>query len=319
MAEDPSLPLLVHGQGRDLTSHARASREQILRDVRRHGAVLFRGWRIDGAEGVADTVRALDVLRCDISCSAGPRVEVAPGIFTSNEAPPWEAIPVHHEMAQCEDPPRYVCFFCDTPALVGGATPLVRSRDVARYLRRRHPEVAARLAEHGVRYVREYPARTDMTSPLGKSWRDTFGVQTRAQAEDAMRRNDLDWTWTADGEASNLRTTSCRSMNVLRLLQTMGEEEEETHEEVFFIAAESVFASPATGRPEKSFVYGDGTPLDPSSLAALRDVGREAFTTSSRFAWHTGDLLVIDNAAVMHARDSFTPPRRLLVSLAGSL
>ena len=75
----------------------------------------------------------------------------------------------------------------------------------------------------------------------------------------------------------------------------------------------------AVARPEKSFVHADGSPLDAESKAALLHVGRLAFERCTRVAWERGDVLLLDNATVMHARDSFEPPRRILVSLLGRL
>jgi len=35
------------------------------------------------------------------------------------------------------------------------------------------------------------------------------------------------------------------------------------------------------------------------------------------FQWRQGDVLLIDNSLVMHSRDTFVPPRRVLVALRG--
>ena len=35
--------------------------------------------------------------------------------------------------------------------------------------------------------------------------------------------------------------------------------------------------------------------------------------------WQSGDALILDNATVQHARQAFTPPRRILASLVGQL
>ncbi len=40
-------------------------------------------------------------------------------VFTSNESPPSEPIPWHHEMAQTAHPPSHILFYCDVPALEG--------------------------------------------------------------------------------------------------------------------------------------------------------------------------------------------------------
>ena len=165
--------------------------------------------------------------------------------------------------------------------------------------------------------------------------------------------------------------------------------------EVFFTAAESTFnqvadeaegsAAEAGGgatevaaaplRPLKAITYGDGTPLDAATKAALRDVGGFMERAQVAVPWQPGDALLcaatpsshrhphnthstptqipplpaaafphtrtivpmaerghhaptvcaccvrrsIDNATVQHSREDFTPPRRILASLVGSL
>ena len=37
------------------------------------------------------------------------------------------------------------------------------------------------------------------------------------------------------------------------------------------------------------------------------------------FAWRHGDCLLIENATAMHARATFTGPRRILACMAGNL
>ncbi|KOO23262.1 taurine catabolism dioxygenase [Chrysochromulina tobinii] len=58
-------------------------------------------------------------------------------------------------------------FFCEQSAPSGGATPIIESHLAAAYLRSRHPDVAARLEQKGVRYVRIMPPVTDTSSALG--------------------------------------------------------------------------------------------------------------------------------------------------------
>lgn len=46
--------------------------------------------------------------------------QVTPRVFTSNESPPSEKIPFHHEMAQVPEPPTHLFFYCEVPTLTGG-------------------------------------------------------------------------------------------------------------------------------------------------------------------------------------------------------
>ena len=83
-------------------------------------------------------------------------------------------------MAQCEERPDYVLFFCEKPAAARGATPIIQSHLAASYLRTQHAAVAERLAKRGIRYVRVMPPVTDPGSALGKSWKNSLRVETAA-------------------------------------------------------------------------------------------------------------------------------------------
>lgn len=302
-------PYLIAASNENLTSlvdFVSENRRRLIARVRAHGAVLLRGWTPDVVE-FSQITRQLGQAHPDMSCSAGPRIEIVPGVHTANEAPPSEEIPFHHEMAQCPSPPEFVLFYCDVPPAAGGATPVIRSRLLVAELTRTFPQVAQEIRDRGIRYVRELPPATDMTSPLGKSWRDTLNVATRAQAEDVLRARGFEWEWLS---RDRLKTIG---PSVPMFVERDGEE-------TLFTAAESVFLENVQeGRPEKSFVYGDGRPLEEDAKRAFVALGRFAFNNCVRIPWMRGDILVINNATVMHARDRFEPPRRILVSLIGCL
>ena len=140
-----------------VTRWATEHREALLQACLAHGAVLLRGLPVAGAEGFGDICRALGLQPGSMEGSAAPRKYVAEDVFTANESPPSEPIPFHHEMAQTSNPPAYIMFYCDTPAATGGETPIVLSDEVAAYVDAAHPEFAAALRNHGVRYHRTMP------------------------------------------------------------------------------------------------------------------------------------------------------------------
>ena len=185
----------------------------------------------------------------------------------------------------------------------------------------RHPEVADKLVEKEVRYVRIMPPVTDPSSALGKSWRHSLRVETEAEAEAKLTELESTWTWLPGGM---LRTTTKAMPAVLR--------EGRTGREVFFTAAESTLNSivdevagiDATEgndniRPIKAIIYGDGSPLDEATKLALHDVTQYMLKQQVAVPWQPGDALLLDNATVQHSREAFTPPRRILASLVGGL
>jgi hypothetical protein len=65
-----------------------------------HGAILFRGFPVDTPELLDKFVDAFGFDYFPYVGGAAPRRQLAPKVFTTNEAPPTEKIPFHHEMAQ---------------------------------------------------------------------------------------------------------------------------------------------------------------------------------------------------------------------------
>jgi hypothetical protein len=55
--------------------------------------------------------------------------------------------------------------------------------------------------------------------------------------------------------------------------------------------------------------YGDGTEIEPEVIQHIRATNWQC---TVGFQWRNGDVAVIDNLAVMHARLSFTGKRRIL-------
>lgn len=58
--------------------------------------------------------------------------------------------------------------------------------------------------------------------------------------------------------------------------------------------------------------YGDGSEIEPEVLQHIRAT---AWSCAVGYKWRSGDLLVLDNLAVQHARVGFKGDRRLLARL----
>merc|ERR1719382_1742340 len=120
----------------------------------RHGAVLLRGCSVCGAQDFAAMSGALDCAGYDYIGGAAPRTELVPGlVFTSNESPPDQPIPFHHELAQAPEPPSYILFHCETPSAEGGGTPIIHSAEVATFFEATYPEFAGKVAAEPPSYI----------------------------------------------------------------------------------------------------------------------------------------------------------------------
>ena len=79
-------------------------------------------------------------------------------IVTTNESPPSEPIPFHHELAQTPFPPTHICFYClQEPEAGSGSTPLLRSDLVLDFIQEKFPDILSQFENLGVRYIRRVP------------------------------------------------------------------------------------------------------------------------------------------------------------------
>lgn len=115
-------------------------------------------------------------------------------VVTTNESPPSEPIPFHHEMAQTPNPPSHIAFYCKLQAVKGGSTPLIRSDLIFDWIESNYPELVPKF-EAGVIYTRRVPEVKDATSAIGNSWKGMFQVETREQAEEVMPQRGFKYEW----------------------------------------------------------------------------------------------------------------------------
>jgi len=272
----------------------------------KHGAVLLRGFDVNGPEDFAAISRSLNCGDYSYIGGAAPRTEIVPGlVFTSNESPPEEPIPFHHEMAQAPNPPNYILFYCEIESPQGGATPIIPSAEVANFFTERFPEFSKKVADQGVRYIRVMPEVTDPTSAQGRSWKETYDVETREEAEKVMGGQGTRCEWQENGDC---RTTTTVLPGLLR--------DERTGQQVFFNSVVAAYTGWNDSRNvgKKAVVLGDGSPIDEEAIESVAEFMREKRVA---FKWKKGDVLIIDNFLAMHSRETFVRPRRVLASLRG--
>lgn len=287
-----------------LLSFIAEDRRALLKRAGEHGAVLLRGAGVATPLDFDAVVGALALETMPYIGGAAVRNRVVGDrVVTANESPPSEPIPFHHEMAQVPEPPDYVLFYCDVPPASGGQTPIVLSNEAYRFVEARFPAFLARLEAHGVRYVRVLPEEDDPSSAIGRSWKSTYQVETREEAEARMRALGTSWAWLSGGD---LRTIT----KALPAIRT----DKRTGKKTFFNAMIAAYTGwiDARNDPKKAVVLGDESPVDHEAMMAIAEHLAQACVA---FPWQKGDVLIVDNHLTMHSRSPFTPPRRILASV----
>ncbi|MGI5531260.1 TauD/TfdA family dioxygenase [Streptomyces syringium] len=292
-------------QGLELDRWITDNHHRVVADLDRYGAVLFRGFAVDGPGAFGQAARAISPGLLDYLERAAPRTEVADKVFTSTEFNEDQWIPFHHEMSYAHNWPGRLYFYCDVPPASRGATPVASERAV---LPRIPAEVRERFERHGVLYVRNYGPDLDLP------WQEVFQTTDRAEVEEYCRASGTQFTWVGrDG----LRTRSIRQATARH--PRTGETAWFNHAHLFHasnlptdVSAALIGEFGLDGLPRNAY-YGDGSPIENEVADLIRGLYREAAVS---FLWEKNDVLVVDNFLATHAREPFSGDRRILVAMS---
>ena len=284
----------------------REREHELLGELHRHGALLFRGFSVEGARAFQELVQVFAPSLLSYEGGDSPRAVVADKVYTSTSYPASSPILLHNEMSYSREYPSLIAFYCELPPEVGGATPLADCRQVLRSLT---PDLVDRFRNKRLRYVQNLHAGAG----LGKSWRDTFETDDREKVEALLRRRGAELRWKADG--------SLRVAEVIDPIVT----HPASGEHVFFSQAHLWHASSLDRRTRDALLkivreedlyhsctFGDGSPIGEDDLGEIR---RALDAATIEFPWRRHDVLLLDNLLIAHGRRPFQGQRRVLVAM----
>jgi hypothetical protein len=302
---DSEFPVLVTPSSAipDPIAWARLNRDAVDQLIYRHGALLFRGFALNGAADFQSFVDALcPASWADYREASTPRSNVLGHVFTSTEYPADFRIYVHNENSHVTSWPMYLFFYCRIPADQGGETPIANCRGVYQRL---PTSVRERLEKTGWLYRRNFHDGSSFT------WQKTFGTDRKKDVDDYCAANYMVRQWKGDSL-------------IVRYRRWAALEHPRSGEMVWF--NHGTFFNPHVLEPSmKSSVlalgedrmpyntyYGDGSPLEEETIRIL-DAAYAAETVS--FPWRAKDLLMLDNMRFAHGRSSFKGKREVLVAM----
>ncbi|MBT2787100.1 TauD/TfdA family dioxygenase [Halomonas sp. ISL-106] len=271
--------------------------------VTRVGGVLLRGFDVPSVDDFQRFAAAFGHPLLSYEFASTPRSAVSSGIYTSTEYPAHQHIPLHNEQAYTREWPMKIWFHCVTASPEGGETPIADSRAI---YRRMPAEIRERFAP-GILYVRNYG---DFDMP----WQKVFNTEDRAEVEAFCQRAGIRCEWKPDGD---LRTTQlCQSIETHPV----------TGEQVWFNQGHLFHVSNLQPEVRESLeelldpedmprnvFFADGSPIDDAIFDEIRGVLAEE---TVMFPWQAGDVLMLDNMLVAHARTPFKGPRKVVVAMA---
>ncbi|HET7233069.1 MAG TPA: TauD/TfdA family dioxygenase [Longimicrobium sp.] len=307
LAPGQSLPLVIRPivAGLDPLAWARANRERVEARLQRHGAVLFRGFALDSADQFHAFVEAVVGELMEYKERSSPRHEEGNRVYTSTDHPADQRIFAHNEHSYAMRFPLKLFFFCLEPSPEGGQTPVA---DTRRVFERVDPAVRDRFAEKGWMYVRNFG------DGFGLPWQTVFQTSDPAEVEAYCARNAIQCEWKP---GNRLRTRQVRPAAAVH--PRTGERTWFNHATFFHVSTlpdemrRGLLADFAEEDLPNHTYYGDGSPIEPETVEALREAYR---AETVMFDWERGDVLLVDNMLASHAREPFRGPRKVLVAMA---
>lgn len=302
------LPLVIEPavEGLDLLAFCDARRQEIARELSRHGAILFRNFgkrAVSEFERLIKTLTGHDLL--EYRERSSPRRLVQGKVYTSTDYPSDRSIFLHNENSYQSNWPMKIFFFCVTPAAEGGQTPIA---DTRRVLGRLPSEIRERFAEKKVLYVRNFG------SGLGLAWPVVFQTSDPSAVDRYCEWAGYETIWEPEGRLKTRRVGQAIAKHP------------KTDEMVWFNHA-AFFHISSLERdlreallqdfdqqdlPTNTF-YGDGSAIEPETLKAIREAYR---LETVKFDWQSGDILMLDNMLAAHGREPFVGQRKVLVGMS---
>jgi alpha-ketoglutarate-dependent taurine dioxygenase len=307
LREGQTLPLVIRPAlaGFDPVSWAQENRELLKTQVLTHGALLFRDFNLRTAEQFRRFIEAASGELMEYRERSSPRSQVGAKVYTSTDYPANQSIFPHNEHSYALTFPLRLFFFCETPALEGGETPLADTRKILERLGHR---IVDRFREKKWRYVRNFG------DGFGLPWQTVFQTTERAAVEEYCRRARVECEWK---EGNRLRTWQVRE--AIATHPQTGEQVWFNHATFFHVSTlepkvrDALRAGFAEEDLPNNTYYGDGSPIEPEVLEALRAAYRAEMV---EFPWQQGDLIMLDNMLTAHARNSFKGARKVLFAMA---
>ncbi|KAL1357380.1 hypothetical protein HN51_009299 [Arachis hypogaea] len=261
----------------------------------KNSAVLLRGFDVKNAEEFNEIVEICgwEDIRY---VGPAPRTHIYKRVWTANEGPLSEFIYYHHEMVLFKEYPLKVILFCEIPPPEGGQTPVVPSFKVTEKMVEEFPEAVKEMEEKGLRYTFTAPGKNNTGSMRGRGWEDAFGTSDPQEVEKRAKAFGMELEWLPDGGLK----TILGPRNLTKVF------EGRKGRRMWFNTIVGMH-----GREISSAKMADGTEIPENVVKRCAEIIEEE---SIQFKWEKGDVLFLDNLALLHGRRPSLPPRKVLVA-----
>lgn len=265
-----------------------------------HGAILMRGFKIQGVEKFNDLFSAVFGEAMEYKNRTSPRDQVYSNVYTSTSHPKDQVIQMHTENSYSDTYNHIITFYCLVPAPIGGATPIADERKLLATL---EPETVRKFKERGVEYVR------NSIPGIGLDWKTIYQTDDRSEVNKILDSKGYEYNWVDDEHLRIKWTLPAFITHPLTGKEMWFNHMFFGHKSHYNEAVLEFFAE-----EDLPFVtyYGDGQKIEEEVIKEFVDFYKES---SIVFRWEQDDFLLLDNLCFSHGRESFEGDRTILTAM----
>lgn len=284
----------------DVFKWAEKYKDQLNSILLEKGAILLRGFKIDGAESFNKLFSIISGDAMEYKNRTSPRDQVYSNVYTSTSHPSDQNIYMHTENSYSNEYNRIIAFYSLVPAPIGGETPIADERKLLASLKQ---ETIEKFKEKGVQYVRN-------TMPgIGLSWETIYQTEDKEEVARILTSFGHEFSWIED---DHLRVKW--SLPAFQIHPITNQNMWFNH---MFFGHKSLYDPVVLDYFEEENLpfatyYGDGTEIEPEVIKEFIDFYKEH---SIVFKWEKDDFLLLDNMMFSHGRKPFEGNRTTLTAM----
>ncbi|MBW4624958.1 MAG: TauD/TfdA family dioxygenase [Brasilonema octagenarum HA4186-MV1] len=300
-----------------------------------YGAILFRGFEVEGAEQFQKALELLNIqLESVYHFGSAHRVRITEKVFTSSEAPPDVIIAPHNELNMVPVRPGVLAFFCQVQPDLYGETPIINTEKLFYDL---SPSLQHKIGNFPQQFVRYVPNHLlEMV----------FEDLSPEEITKLLQEQGFDFNWEEDGSISfecsyiplfsHPRTSRlCFCLSIVDCLvsrewyRNIGQRYSFKQRLYYNLLPAKLYkniqqratttATVVDGSQKRTstlnayFLNKDGQSTNMTEAEA-KELGQAEWKNAVIFQWKQGDILVIDNLQVAHSRLNTKLKRKILTA-----
>lgn len=309
-AENGSGKIAVYNadQEKDILNFVNEYKDDIEKQILECGGVLLRNFKIRAVSEFNQLAQTISPQLLEYVNRSTPRTRLGGKIYTATEYPAHKNIVLHNENAHTTSWPKKIMFFSVILPESGGETPVADSRCVYNKI---NNDIIKKYNDKKIMYKRNYITGLDL------SWQDVFQTSEKKEVEQYCEQNNIQYHWhepVSDGlELSTHQICQATLKHPITLENVWFNQ---AH--LFHISSldeddrETLLSMVNKDTLPRNVYYGDGNELN---VEDLQHILKAYESEKIVFQWKRGDVMILDNMLMAHARNAFSGERKIAVAM----